>query len=69
MNVCINLESTQEIPDALEDVDKAIIAIPHVLGCLSDTGITVSWLERATVIHTERRTPIPEKMIFAGGNA
>lgn len=54
MNLRINFESTQEIPDALEDVDKVVIAFPHVLGRLVDISITTTARESGRDTHREK---------------
>jgi hypothetical protein len=69
LDLSINLEPAQKVFDAFEDINKGIIAFPHVLGRLADADIIASQLERARVTRTERRTPIPENIGFAGGNA
>jgi hypothetical protein len=35
----INLESTGKVFDAFKDIDKAIVAVPHVLGRLAEEDI------------------------------
>ena len=69
MDLCIDLESTREVFDAFEDIDKGIIAFPHVFGRLANPYITIGQTERSIVMLTESRTPIPEKIIFTGGDA
>jgi hypothetical protein len=39
LGIRINLEPTQKVFNALEDVDKGIVAFPHVLGRLDDADI------------------------------
>ena len=35
----IDLESTGEVFNALEDIDKSVIAFSHVFGCLEDVNL------------------------------
>jgi hypothetical protein len=65
----INLESSQEVFDAFEDVDKGIVTLLYILGGLPDEDTVIGWKETTRVTRTERRMPIPEKISFAGGNA
>jgi hypothetical protein len=69
LNLRVNLESTCEVFDAFEDIDKGIIAFPHGFGRLANPYINIGQTEWSRVTLTERRTPIPEKITFAGGNA
>ena len=69
MDLSINLEPTRKVFDAFEDVDKGVVAFPHVLGRLANADIITKQRERARVTRTERRMPIPENICFAGGNA
>ena len=39
----INLETTCEVFDTFEDIDKGIIASPHVFGGLADAYIIIGW--------------------------
>jgi hypothetical protein len=65
----INLEPAQKGFDAFEDINKGIVALPHVLGRLADADIITKQQERARVTRTERRTPIPVRIGFERGNA
>jgi hypothetical protein len=65
----INLEATQKVFDAFEDINKGIVTCPHVLGRLADADVITKQRERARVTRTERRTPIPARIGFEGGNA
>ena len=69
MDFSINLEPAQKVFDAFEHINKGIVACPHVLGRLADGDIVTKQRERARVTRTERRTPIPERIGFEGGNA
>jgi hypothetical protein len=69
LDLRINLEPTREIFDTFKDIEKGIVAFPHIFGRLADACIVMGWAERSRVTRTERRTPIPEKINFAGGNA
>jgi len=65
----INLQPTCEIFDTFKDIKKGIVAFPDVFGRLADSYIIIGYAERSRVTLTERRTAIPEKITFAGGNA
>jgi hypothetical protein len=67
-NLSINHQTSKEILDAFKDVDEGVVACPHILGRLVDPDITKSQLEKAGIIHTERRIPMPAKIALAGGN-
>ena len=41
LDLRIDLESPQEVFDALEDVNEGIVAFPHVFGRLADTFIII----------------------------
>jgi hypothetical protein len=69
LDFSINLEPAQKVLDAFEDINKGIVACPHVLGRLANAGIITKRRERARVTRTERRTPIPAIIGFEGGNA
>jgi hypothetical protein len=69
LHIRINLETSCEVLDTLENIDEGIVACPHVLGRLGETDITTCEPERERMARTERRTPIPENMSCAGGVA
>ena len=69
MDFSINLEPAQKVSDAFEDINKGIVACLHVLGRLANADIITKQRERARVTRTERRTPIPARIGFEGGNA
>jgi hypothetical protein len=54
--------------NALEDLKKSVLARTNILGCLGAVGITMDRTKVLRRIHTERRTPIPAKIVFAGEN-
>jgi hypothetical protein len=53
---------------ALKDFKKSLLARPNILGCLRYDLITMDRTRVLRRIHTERRTPIPAKIAFAGEN-
>jgi len=69
LDLSINLEATQKVFDAFEDIAKGVVACPHVLRRLENADIITKQWERARVTRMERRMPIPENIYFAGGNA
>jgi len=69
LDFSINFEPAQKGFDAFEDINKGIVAFPHVPGRLADVDIITKQQESARVTRTERRTPIPTRIGFEGGNA
>jgi hypothetical protein len=53
---------------ALEHLKKSVLAREDILGCLRAVHITIDQAKVLKRIHTERRTPIPAKIVFAGEN-
>jgi hypothetical protein len=53
---------------ALEDFKKSVLARANILGCLGAVRITMDRTKILSRIHTERSTPIPAKIAFAGEN-
>ncbi len=68
----INLESLEKSFYALEHLEKSVLDRANILGCLPVAVRAVCIrMDRTKVlrrIHTERRTPIPAKIAFAGEN-
>jgi len=69
LDLSIDHEPTEEVLDAVEDVYKGIVACPHILGRLAVADFITRQRERARITRTERRTPIPARIGFEGGNA
>ena len=69
LDLSINYEPTEEVLDAFEDVYEGIVARPHILGRLAVADFITMQRERARITRTERRTPIPARIGFEGGNA
>ena len=65
---CIDLESPEEHFDAFEDVNECVLACLSVLSRLRDVIITMAYAKPIRRLHTERRTPTPANMTFAGEN-
>ena len=61
------METFEEIPDTLEEFEKRIITCTDTTSSLIDPGITIIELE-IKEIRTRRKTSIPTKIAFAGGN-
>jgi hypothetical protein len=53
---------------ALEHLKKSVLARANILGCLRAVRITIDRTKVLSRIHTEKRTPIPAKIAFAGEN-
>jgi hypothetical protein len=64
----VNFESLEEAFYALEHLKKSILACANILGCLRTVRITIDRTKILRKIHTERSTPIPAKIAFAGEN-
>jgi hypothetical protein len=64
----INLESLEKAFYALEHLKKSVLARANILGCLRAVRITIDRTKVLSRIHTEKRTPIPAKIAFAGEN-
>jgi len=71
LDLSIDHEPTEKVLDAFEDVYKGIVACPHILGRLAvrSCRFITRQRERARITRTERRTPIPARIGFEGGNA
>jgi hypothetical protein len=61
------MEAFEEISDTLEDLNKRIITCTDTASCLIGLVMTTIQL-KAKEIHTVKRTSMPTKMAFAGGN-
>jgi len=59
----------EESFNAVEDVNELVLAGADILGRLKIPGIKIGCARKSQSSLTERRTPIPAKIIFAGGNA
>ena len=64
----INLESLEKSLYSLEDLKKSVLARANILGNLRVVRITMDRTKILRRTHTERRTPIPTKIAFAGEN-
>jgi hypothetical protein len=64
----IDLETPEEHFNALKDVEKSVLAGASNLNCLRDPVVTMVHAKPSRGIHTERRTPIPANITFAGEN-
>ena len=53
----------------LKELAKGIVAFPGVPVCLADANVIKSLQQRVSVTRTERRTLIPYKIYFSGGNS
>jgi len=53
---------------ALEHLKKSVLARANIFDCLKAVRITMNRTIVLRRIHTERRTPIPTKIVFAGEN-
>jgi hypothetical protein len=61
------LEAFEEIADAVKDLNERIIACTDTGGCLIDSDMRrIS--RQVKEIYTWRRTSMPTKTAFAGGN-
>ena len=66
-NLNINFESSKEIFDALEEVNKDVLGGANSLSRLKkDLGVMIANAKKWRTL-TERRVSIPEKMTAAGG--
>jgi hypothetical protein len=64
----VNLESLEKCFYTLEDLKKSVLARANILGCLRAVRVTMDRTKVLRRIRTERRTPIPAKIVFAGEN-
>jgi hypothetical protein len=64
----VDLQSLEKRFYALEQLKKSFLARANILGCLRVARITMDRTKVLRRIHTERRTPIPAKIVFAGEN-
>ncbi len=53
---------------ALKDLKKSVLVRANIFGCLRAVYITIDRTKVLRRIRTERRTPIPTKIAFAGEN-
>ena len=65
---CIDFETPEKHFNALKDVEKSVLAGASVLSCLRDLVVRMVHTKLSRRIHTERRTPIPANITFAGEN-
>jgi hypothetical protein len=68
----MNLEAFQDVPDAVEQVDKRIVAVSNVLGRLKqgvDFSVIRPELRRWGAMQTIRRKLTPPRIADTGGNA
>ena len=68
LNLGINVEPSEEVFHAFEDVDQGIVTCLHVLGRLAVPNVTRKWEEIKRELRTDRRISILQKTAFAGGN-
>jgi hypothetical protein len=64
----IDLETLEEIPQALEKVQEGIVTRRDPTGGLANSFITREPIKERIRGRTERRTLIPTNNAFAGGN-
>jgi hypothetical protein len=57
---------SEETLHAFEDVGKGVLTGANGLSCLKDLGRTIVREQESRKILTERKTPMPTKMTFAG---
>ena len=67
MYLSINLDSTQEVFDAFEDVDKSIVACLDVLGRLADTDMIKRQLEGGKWYERREGHQFRKKEVLRGG--
>ena len=65
----VDLQSLEKSFYALEDVTKSVLTCSNILGCLRNVRIRMDRTKVLREIHTERRTPIPANITFAGENS
>jgi len=65
----VNLQSLEIGFQALEGLEKGVLACADILSCLRCDHITMGVTNMLEKIPTRRRTPTAVKMAFAGGNA
>jgi hypothetical protein len=63
----VHLETSKKTFNALKDVHKSVLACTNVSSRLINVFVTIASAKKSR-IHTERRTPIPVKITFAGAN-
>jgi hypothetical protein len=72
LHFCVCLQALEESLDTHEDVNEYILARIHIFSRLTNVRVIIARTERIGEIKndlTKRRTPIPEKIAFAGENA
>jgi hypothetical protein len=67
--VGIGLEAFDEILDPLEEIGEYSVASTNSLNRLGDRGVTITNENVSGKTLTESRTPMPVKIILAGGYA
>src|SRR6266852_7928762 len=64
----VDLQSLEKSLYVLKDLKKSVLVRANIFGCLRTVRITIDRTKVLRRIRTERRTPIPTKIGFAGGN-
>jgi len=61
-------KASEKILYAFEDVDESVLARLNILDCLRIVNVNFTLAKVLRWICTERRTPTPAKITFAGEN-
>ena len=64
----IVFKASEKILYAFEDIDENVLACSNILDCLGIVNVNFAWAKALRRIRTERRTPNPAKITFAGEN-
>jgi hypothetical protein len=67
-HLSIVFKSSEKILYAFEDIDEIVLACPNVLDCLGIENVDFASSKGQRRLRTERRTPTPAKITFAGEN-
>ena len=67
-HLSIVFKASEEILYAFEDVDESVLARSNILDCLRIVGVNDARTKVLKRTRTERRTPTPENITFAGEN-